>query len=117
MARRFFNTLFLLAFALSALVQFNDSDALQWIAVYLAAAAICLARYRAPLPRWIPGSLLLLAAAWIAILLPAIIGQVTPAEVLESISMRTRAVEEAREVGGLALVAIWTAVLTAEKRS
>jgi hypothetical protein len=33
------------------------------------------------------------------------------AEIVESISMKTEAVEEAREVGGLALVLLWSVVL------
>ena len=105
------NAVFLLAFLLSAAVQYNDPDLLRWIAIYTAAAALCLARFLVPLPRWLPASLLAISLAWIGLLLPKVVGQVSVGEVFESITMRTRAVEEAREIGGLLLVAAWSAVL------
>jgi len=105
------NALFLAAFLLSAAVQYNDPDALQWIAVYLAAAALCAARWRGRLWPWAPFALLVVCLLWIGSLLPGVVGRVSPEELFESITMRTRAVEEAREIGGLALVALWCAVL------
>jgi len=111
MAIKLCNGFFLLVFALSAAVQYNDPDALRWIAVYTAAAALCLAQFLAVLPRWIPAALLAACLVWIALLLPKVVGQVSFSEVFESITMRTRAVEEAREIGGLLLVVVWTAVL------
>ena len=110
------NTLFLIAYLLSALVQFNDPDALPWIAIYLAGAAMCAAQYRKKQPRWLPPALLGITTVWILFLLPAIIGQVSITEIFESISMKTKAVEEAREIGGLALVTVWAAVLTFRKQ-
>lgn len=112
-----FNTLFLLAYLLSAMVQFNDPDALPWIIIYLAAAGMCVMQYRTLSPRWLPAALLCICAVWIAFLLPAIIGQVSLTEIFESVSMRTRAVEEAREIGGLSIVATWAAVLTFKSRA
>ena len=111
MAMTIFNTLFLLAFLLSAGVQYNDPDPLAWILMYLCAAAMCIAWYRRAVPRWLPTLLLVVSLLWMGALLPSIIGQVSPAEIFESVSMRTRAVEEAREIGGLAFVALWSAVL------
>jgi hypothetical protein len=112
MARTAFNLLFLIAFLLSAVVQFNDPDAMPWIAIYLTAAAMCVAQHRRRLSRWPPLFLLIICLVWISVLLPSIVGQVSLQEVIESISMKTKAVEEAREVGGLALVALWAAVTT-----
>ena len=105
------NTFFLIAYLLSAAVQYNDPDGLLWMAVYLSAAAMCIAHYRRRQPRWLPPALLVVCLLWIGTLLPAIVGQVSPAEIFDSISMRTRAVEEAREIGGLALVALWAGAL------
>ncbi|GAB5453211.1 MAG: hypothetical protein Hals2KO_35390 [Halioglobus sp.] len=110
------NGVFLAAYSLSALVQLNDPDALPWVAIYLAAAAMCALWFRqrarrAPLPRWLPATLLLISLGWSASLVPAIAGEVSWGEIFESVSMRTRAVEEAREIGGLLLVAIWSATL------
>lgn len=105
------NALFLLAFLLSAAVQYNDPDPLPWMTIYLAAALMCIVRFRRRLPRWLPLALYSASLLWIGSLLPSIVGQVSLAEIVESISMQTRAVEEAREIGGLALVALWSAVL------
>ena len=111
MAINVLNTLFLLAYLLSAAVQYNDPDASPWIAIYLAAAVMCVAQYRRKLPRWLPLPLLFTSLVWIGALVPGIAGQVSFTEILESISMQTRAVEEAREIGGLAFIALWAAVL------
>ena len=107
-----FNALFLTAYLLSAAVQYNDPDAPVWIAIYLAAAAICINHFRRSGPNWLPPLLLVISLAWIGVLLPAIIGHVTLAEIFDSISMKTRAVEEAREIGGLMFVALWAGILT-----
>lgn len=110
------NAVFLLIFLLSAAVQYNDPDPVRWIAVYSAAAALCLAWFVVALPRWVPAVLLAVCLGWIALLLPQVIGEVSPGEVFESITMRTRAVEEAREIGGLLLVALWLTVLVVHAR-
>lgn len=107
-----FNILFLLVYLLSAAVQYNDPDALLWIAIYLAAAGMCIVQLSSRQARWLPPSLLVISLVWIGMLLPSIIGEVSLGEIVESISMKTREVEEAREIGGLLLVVIWAAVLT-----
>lgn len=117
MAQRLFNCAFLVAFGLSAAVQFNDPDALAWIAIYLAAAGMCIAQLRHRQLRWLPPLLLGICLIWIATLLPDIVGKVSLQEVFDSISMKTRAVEEAREIGGLALVALWSAVLACRRNT
>lgn len=110
------NTLFLAAFAMSALVQYNDPDAAAWVLIYAAAAALCLAQYRKTPPRWLAATLLIASLAWIGALLPDVVGRVPWRDIFDSISMRSRAVEEAREMGGLALVALWSAVLFLKRR-
>lgn len=109
------NALFFTAYLLSAAVQYNDPDALAWIIIYLAAAGMCLAQFLKKQPKWLPPLLLAASLLWIGMLLPSIIGQVTPEEVFESISMKTKAVEEAREIGGLLFVALWAAALTVRR--
>jgi len=106
-----FNSLFLLAYVASALVQLNDPDPWAWIGIYLAAAGMCIAWFRRRLPRWYPALLVVVTLLWIGSLLPSVAGKVSPAELVESIGMKSRSVEEAREIGGLALVTIWAAVL------
>ena len=106
-----FNALFLVAFVLSALVQYNDPDPLAWMAIYLSAGAMCLLVIWKKHLTWPPPILLLASLGWVLFLLPSIVGQVSAAEIVESITMKTREVEEAREVGGLLLVAIWASVV------
>ena len=106
-----FNSLFLLAYMASVLVQYNDPGPWAWIAIYLAAAGMCIAWFRKRLPRWYPTLLLFVSLVWMGSLLPSVVGKVSPAELFESLSMKTRSVEEAREIGGLLLVAVWSAVL------
>lgn len=110
------NAFFLLAFLLSAAVQYNDPDPVRWTAIYAAAAALCLAQWLTVLPRRVPAALLVVCLAWIGSLLPKVVGAVSVSEVFDSITMRTRAVEEAREIGGLLLVALWSAVLAYRRR-
>ena len=110
------NSVFLLAYLLSALVQYNDTDSLRWIAMYLAACTMCIAWYRHKLPRWYAPLMLTISLVWIGALLPAVIGTVSAGEIFESISMKTKSVEEAREIGGLFLIALWSGVLILRKR-
>ena len=116
MLLKIFNILFLCAFLLSAAVQYNDPDALLWILIYLAAAGMCLLQLLQRQPRWLPPLLLLICAAWAAILLPNIVGQVSWEEISASLGMRTQAVEEAREIGGLLIVAFWSSVLLLKRQ-
>jgi Transmembrane family 220, helix len=110
-----FNSLFLLAFLMSAAAQYNDPDALAWIAIYLAASWMCLVQFRKRQPRWLPPTLLAICLIWIGTLLPNIVGQVSLQEIMASISMKTKAVEEAREIGGLTIVATWAAILVVRR--
>ena len=111
------NAIFLLIYLLCAAVQYNDPDGMVWAAMYLAAAAMCTLQFRRNPPRWLAPVLVAISVAWIAALLPNIIGQVSIQEIFASISMRTRAVEEAREIGGLSLVILWAAVLWHRQRA
>ena len=106
-----FNTLFLAVYLLSAAVQYNDPDPVRWMLVYLAAALMCILQYRGKRQRLLPMLLLAVSLLWMGSLLPSFVGQATPAEIFASITMQTRAVEEAREFGGLLLVALWAGIL------
>lgn len=105
------NTAFLIIYILSAAVQYNDPDPIRWMLVYLAAAVMCIQQLRGQRQRLLPLLLLVVSLLWMGSLLPSFVGQTTPAEIFASITMQTRAVEEAREFGGLLLVALWAGVL------
>jgi len=110
------NTVFLVIYLLSAAVQYNDPDPERWILVYLSAALMCILQYRRRRQRLLPPLMFVLSLLWIGSLLPGIIGHATPAEVFASLTMQTRAVEEARECGGLLLVALWAGILSTRQR-
>ena len=97
------------------MVQYNDPDSLPWVAIYLSAAAMCLLVIRKQYLTWLPPVLLLVSLSWILVLLPSIVGQVSVTEIVASITMKTREVEEAREVGGLLLVAIWASMVMIDR--
>lgn len=112
MGANILNGFFAFIFLLSAAVQYNDPDNVMWLAVYLAATAMCLDQIKKWGLRWLAPALLVVTLPWIIYLLPAI-GAASIDDIFASLSMKTKAVEEAREAGGLAIVALWAAVLTA----
>jgi hypothetical protein len=65
----------------------------------------------------VPRLLLIICLVWIGTLVPHILGKTSLAEIFASVSMQTREVEEAREIGGLLLVALWSAVLSFRRAS
>ena len=100
-----------LLFLLSVIVQYNDPDPVRWIAIYGAAVAACVLALWGRVPGWLPAITGLAAAVWAAFLLPRVLGQVAPGELFRERGMATMGIEEAREMIGLLLVAIWMAVL------
>jgi hypothetical protein len=110
---RVVNGLMALLFLFAAVVQYNDPDPLRWMAIYglgALACALAVAGRRRPLVPIIIG---LAAVVWAATLAPGVIGQVSLAELFQSYAMMSERVEEAREMGGLLIVAVWMGVLTA----
>jgi hypothetical protein len=106
-----FNTLFFFVFILCAAVQYNDPDPLLWMVIYISAAGMCAAEIVKRQPRWLPGLLVAVALIGIIGLLPNIVGKVSWGEMVESITMKSQALEEAREIGGLTIVLAWSLCL------
>lgn len=102
------------AFALSVVVQYNDPDPLQWMGIYGAAAVVAIWAASRPrrYPWWAPAAVGALAAVWAVRLLPDVLGRVRIPELFASWEMKNATVEEARESGGLLIVALWMAVTT-----
>ena len=108
---RVLNFVMLLAFLLSAAVQYNDPDALVWIVLYGAAAVACFFFARGRLHWAVPAVVGLVAFVWAATLVPHVLGRVGFGEMFESMQMKDPRVELGRELGGLSVVAVWMAVL------
>jgi hypothetical protein len=109
------NAVFLIIYLLSAVVQYNDPDTLPWALIYLSASAMCVLEAGNKQANWLPPTLVVISLVGIGFLLPSIIGQVSLEQIFESITMKTKAVEEAREIGGLLLIVFWAGVLTRKK--
>lgn len=106
-----FNSIFVFIFLLSALVQYNDPDPVKWIAIYLSGVVMCILNLIHRQRVWLPPTLLLISLVWIAFLLPGVFSQGSLSEIADSPFMKVRPIEEAREAGGLLLVALWAAIV------
>ena len=98
---------------LSTVVQFNDPDALRWIALYGTAAAAAALALAGRLPRWLAPVTAAVAIIWLATIAgPAWRAISVTGAALTELTMRDINVELAREAGGLLLVAGCMMVLT-----
>lgn len=103
-------------FAFSAILQFNDPDAPVWIAIYAAAAVTSGLELRRSTPVWLPGMLALFAIVWALSLAPRA-HDVPFGALFAEWEMKDVHVEEAREMYGLTIVAVWMiAIATASWR-
>jgi len=98
-------------FLFAGAVQYNDPDPLRWMAIYGLAALACLLSLAGRLPRLVPVAVGLGALAWAGILAPGVVGRVSVTELFQSYAMMSETVEEAREMGGLLIVAVWMGLL------
>ncbi len=105
------NYLFLALFVFSVIVQYNDPDPWVWMAVYGLAAAACLIAHKQPAHWLLSGTLLLATTLWAATIVPRVWGRVRFGELFEAWEMKDLRVEEARECGGLLIVAVWMLAL------
>lgn len=104
------NCLMTAAFLFSVAVQYNDPGPVRWMAIYGAAAIVCVLAITGR-GRWmLPAAVGLIALIWASTLAPAVIGKVRFGELFEAFEMKDERVEVAREMGGLLIVAFWMAV-------
>lgn len=105
------NAVMLVAFLFSIAVQYNDPDPIRWITIYGLAAVACVFDMRRR-HRWIfPAAIAVIALAWAIVIEPHVAGRVHLPELFESFEMKDDTVEQAREMGGLMIVAGWMIVL------
>jgi len=109
---RITNLLFAAAFSLAAMVQFNDPDPWLWIPTYLVALACTIAFERGRLRFEFALGVTALALLWATTLVPTVVKHPPPvADVFGDVKMYAPGVEEARELGGLVLIAGWVGTL------
>lgn len=105
------DTVMLVVFLLSALVQLNDPDPIAWVGVYGAAAALCGAALARHATRAAPLVLMLLALTAAAPLAPRVLGRAGVSDIFGSMKATDPLVEETREMLGLLIIGGWMATL------
>jgi hypothetical protein len=110
------NWLMTALFGLSAVLQYNDPDPLQWIAIYVAAAAACVL-WGLRRPTWpLAAPVTVSAAVWAALLLPEVLGHIGLSDLFLRMNEKGGRVEIGREIGGLTIVLAWMVVLQVAER-
>ncbi|MSU69420.1 MAG: hypothetical protein EXS39_01315 [Opitutaceae bacterium] len=113
---RVFHGLMAALFVFAAALQYNDLDPLRWMAIYLAAAAICLAA-AAGHPRPLPAAaLVIVALAWAALYVIHGAWRVPLPALFSQWEMKDETIVAGREMYGLLIVAGWMAVAWANGR-
>ena len=102
----------LVLFAFSAYLQFNDPDALVWVAIYGAGAMISGLEIRRSTPVWLAVVLGLIAVVW-ALTIARRAHDVPIGALFAEWEMKDLHVEEAREMYGLSIVAVWMIAVAA----
>lgn len=93
-----------LLFLFGAAVQFNDPDPFRWIAIYVAASAVCAFAAMGRL-RWpFPVATALVAFVWALTLAPRVLPQVRIGEMFSAWEMSNERIEECREMLGLLII-------------
>jgi transmembrane protein TMEM220 len=110
MLLRVANWVMVAAFLFSVAVQYNDPDPIRWMLVYGLAALACVLKLRGR-SWYFPAALGAVALVWAASIAPRVIGKTTFGAMFQSFEMINSVVEEAREMGGLLIVAAWMGVL------
>jgi hypothetical protein len=95
----------------SAALQYNDPDPVGWAVLYGAASVACVQLGRWRWHQLLPIGVGLAAAAWAGYLVPDLIDQARPADLMKSMDDKGGAAELAREFTGLMIVVAWMAVL------
>jgi hypothetical protein len=108
---RWANVVVLLAFVFSVLVQLNDPDSLIWIAIYGVAAAACGLELSGRGSVGLAGATAVFALAWAMQLADGVLGEVPFGAMFGDWEMQDPGIEEAREMYGLVIVAVWMVVL------
>ena len=110
------NVLMTVVFLGSVLVQYNDADALVWIAIYGAAAAVCMAYAMGRMKPWHAYAVAVVTVIWAAAIAPGFWGAVSFPDLFAEWEMKSEPVERAREFGGLLIVATWMTTLAVSHR-
>jgi hypothetical protein len=106
------NAVMAVLFFVSAALQYNDPDPVQWMAIYGAAGLLAaLAAWGRTATLGAPVLVAAVAIAWSAFIATHLHGHFAWHHLVESMHAGTPQIEESRESLGLAIVAAWMLVL------
>ena len=114
---RLLNAAMALLFLFGAAVQYNDPDPLRWVAIYLAASAVCLLAALRHLRWWFAAVVAAVALLWAATIAPRAFPNVRITELFGGWEMANERIEEAREMYGLLLIGAYMSILAAGART
>ncbi len=105
------NGLMAALFIFAAALQYNDDDIVRWMAIYLAAAACCIAFPLRKLKPWMPVLVTVVSVGWSVIyMLRGRLGMPL-GQMFATWEMQNEQIVEEREMFGLLIVAAWMIVL------
>lgn len=104
---RIANGAFALLFLYAAFLQHNDPDPVPWMLLYGLAAVACIRMVAKRAGWWLATAIGSVAVGWGAMLAPRVFASPPPPGALFGTGMLEVAVEEARELLGLLIVAAW----------
>ncbi len=114
---RVLNIMMALLFTLSAIVQLNDPDPVQWFLIYAAGALICAMSAAKASHGWqAPALIGLTALVWGVWIMVHLQTGFAWGHIAEKMKAETPAIEESRETLGLFLLATWMFVIAARRR-
>jgi len=94
-------------FLLSVAVQYNDPDPVRWMAIYGAAAIVCVFEIRRRTPLWLPAGVAAIALLWGAIGMGYASHSDALGQMFAHWEMKNIHIEEERELYGLTIVTVW----------
>jgi hypothetical protein len=97
-------------FIFAAILQYNDVDIVRWVAIYLAAAAVCIfALLNRPKPG-LAAIIALIAVAWAALYVAHGAWKVPLPALFSEWEMKNQAIVAGREMNGLFIILFWMAL-------
>jgi len=104
-------------FLLAVVVQWNDPDPLQWMAIYGAAFVVCMVvARRGRIHVAAPAVIMVIAVAWSVALMAGGPDAGAFSHMFDTWEMKAASVEEAREETGLLIVGAWMLVVAVKQR-
>ena len=108
--------LFAVLFLVGAALQYNDPDPVGWVAVYLAAAIVCVLRLGGSGHAWLAATAeAVICLVWALFLLPSVVGQVSLGDLFQEMEPEGGPIEVGRELGGLLIIGAWMTVVAFER--